>query len=400
MTSSRTSRYALSFSVAVLLAGCGGSPPPLSLSPQGFAPQQSLGRSAYKILHPFGRSTGDGKNPSADLIDIKGTLYGTTANGGFYNGGTVFSITPSGKETVLYSFGALPNDGYGPVAALLDVNGTLYGTTSAGGIDNGGTVFKITPSGRETVLHSFTYLGNGNPRAALVNVGGTLYGTTAGLEGYWCGEAFSMTTSGKFTKLHTFGRGSDGCSPLARLLDVNGALYGTTSMGGNEGARGTVFTISPTGKYRTLYNFGTNPNDGEYPAAALISVHGTLYGTTTEGGYNSGTVFSITTDGSEKIVHRFAQSGSDGSGPAAALKNVKGVLYGTTQAGGVNNLGTIFKVTKSGRETVVHSFTRGDGVNPVAGLIAVNGTLYGTTYGKFPGRRPKRSFGNVFTLTP
>ena len=149
-----------------------------------------------------------------------------------------------------------------------------------------------------------------------------------------------------------------------------------------------------------LYSFGTNPNDGEYPAAALINVQGSLYGTTPSGGDDSGTVFSITTDGFEKVVHSFAQSGSDGSGPAAALTNVKGALYGTTQAGGVNNVGTVFKLTKGGKETVVHSFAKGGGVDPVAGVIAVNGTLYGTTYGKFPGRLPKRSFGNVFSLTP
>jgi uncharacterized repeat protein (TIGR03803 family) len=363
-------------------------------------PQQSLERQAFHILHPFGRSARDGTHPAADLIDVNGTLYGTTVNGGSNGGGTVFSVTTGGEETVLHRFGG-SNDGYWPVAALLNVNGTLYGTTSAGGSDNGGTVFSLTFGGREKVLHNFTYLGNGNPRAGLVNVGGTLYGTTAGLEGYqyWCGEVFSITTSGKFKILHSFGRGSDGCNPQAPLLNVGGTLYGTTYTGGNEDARGTVFTISTTGKYQRLYNFGTNPNDGGYSAAALINVQGTLYGTTTEGGDGSGTVFSITMDGSEKIVHSFSQSGSDGSGPAAALKNVKGVLYGTTQAGGVNKLGTVFKLTKSREESVVYSFAKGDGVNPVAGVIAVGGTLYGTTYGVKYGN-PRRSFGNVFSLTP
>jgi uncharacterized repeat protein (TIGR03803 family) len=392
-------RYGLSLAaVTALLAGCGGSQPPLSVSPQGLAPQQSLPQNEFHIIHPFGRATKDGANPAADLIDVKGTLYGTTVNGGGSNNrGTVFSITTSGEEKVLHRFGGTYDGDY-PVSALLNVNGTLYGTTSAGGNDYGGAIFKIMPSGTEAVLHSFTYLGNGNPRAALINVGDTLYGTTAGLEGYWCGEVFSITTGGKFKILHSFGKGSDGCSPLAPLLNVNGTLYGTTSTGGNEEAGGTVFTISTTGKYQRLYNFGTNPNDGAKPAAALINVQGTLYGTTTEGGDGSGTVFSITTDGSEKVVHSF--SGSDGRGPAAALKNVKGILYGTTQVGGANNLGTVFSLTKSGEEKVLHSFAKGEGVNPAAGVIAVNGTLYGTTYGAFPGRLPKRSFGNVFSLTP
>jgi uncharacterized repeat protein (TIGR03803 family) len=391
--------WALSICAAATLADCGGSQSPLTLPAQGLRSERSLAQQTYHIIHPFGRSKGDGANPSADLIDIQGTLYGTTAKGGAHSGGTVFSITPSGKETVLYSFGAKANDGYAPVAALLNVNGTLYGTTSEGGMDNGGTIFKITLSGKETVLHSFSYYGNGNPRSALINVGGALYGTTAGLNGYFCGETFSVTTSGEFKTLHTFGKGKDGCSPVAPLLNVNGTLYGTTSMGGGD-YRGTVFTISTTGKYRRLYNFGSYAGDGQYPASALINVQGALYGTTTGGGDDSGTVYSISASGSEKVVYSFAESGTDGSDPVAALKNIGGILYGTTQAGGENNFGTVFKLTKTGEETLLHSFAKGEGVTPVAGVIAVSGTLYGTTYGEFPGRLPKRSFGNVYSLTP
>jgi uncharacterized repeat protein (TIGR03803 family) len=292
--------WALSICAAATLADCGGSQSPLTLPAQGLRSERSLAQQTYHIIHPFGRSKGDGANPSADLIDIQGTLYGTTAKGGAHSGGTVFSITPSGKETVLYSFGAKANDGYAPVAALLNVNGTLYGTTSMGGGDY----------------------------------------------------------------------------------------------------RGTVFTISTTGKYRRLYNFGSYAGDGQYPASALINVQGALYGTTTGGGDDSGTVYSISASGSEKVVYSFAESGTDGSDPVAALKNIGGILYGTTQAGGENNFGTVFKLTKTGEETLLHSFAKGEGVTPVAGVIAVSGTLYGTTYGEFPGRLPKRSFGNVYSLTP
>ena len=116
-------------------------------------PQLPLAREAYHILHSFGKSTEDGSNPSADLINVKGTLYGTTTYGGAHNSGSVFSITRSGEERVLYSFG--PGDGCCPVAPLLNVKGTLYGTAAGGGTYGGGAVFKLTLDGKETILHNF-----------------------------------------------------------------------------------------------------------------------------------------------------------------------------------------------------------------------------------------------------
>jgi uncharacterized repeat protein (TIGR03803 family) len=383
------------------VAGCSGSQPSLSVSPQGLLSQQSLAEHAYHIIHPFGRSPGDGQHPWTDLIDVKGTLYGTTATGGSYGGyGTVFSITPSGQETVLFSFAG--PDGNGPLARLLNVNGTLYGTTIYGGKTNGaGTVFRVTLSGGEKVLHSFNYagLGGSQPLAGLINVNGTLYGTTSGNDDYYgYGNVFSITTTGKYKVLHRFDS-TDGANPKAALLDVDGTLYGTTASGG-EYDGGTVFSITTAGDERVLHSFGgSGGNDGANPSATLIDVRGTLYGTTADGGNSGdGTVFSITTDGAEKVLHSF--SGSDGSKPVAALKNVQGVLYGTTEVGGSKNLGTVFKITKSGKETTVHSFSRGDGVNPVAGVIAVDGTLYGTTLGSGTSSYGSHSYGNVYSLTP
>jgi uncharacterized repeat protein (TIGR03803 family) len=393
-------RYVVSLATAgALLSACSGLQPPLSVSPQGFAPQQSRAEMAYHVLHPFGRFMGDGANPLADLIDVKGTLYGTTVAGGdSCCSGTVFSITTSGKEKTLHSFGAsAAYDGYDPVARLLDVNGTLYGTTVFGGRTNSaGTVFSITLRGKEKVLHSFDYngLGGSEPQAGLIDVNGMLYGTTSGDDDYYgYGNVFSITTDGKYKVLHRF-ENDDGANPKAPLLDVAGALYGTTANGGEYGA-GTVFSITTAGEERVLHSFGASGGtDGSNPSAALIDVQGTLYGTTTGGGASGdGTVFSITTSGAENVVHSF--SGSDGSQPVAALKNVKGVLYGTTPLGGSSNLGTIFKLAKNGDETVVHNFARGDGANPYAGIIAVGGTLYGTTFGNGP-----HSHGNVYSLTP
>lgn len=395
----RLLRYGVCLIAAgALLADCSGSQPPLSVSPQGLAAQQSHAEIAYNVLHPFGRYSGDGSNPAADLIDVKGTLYGTTVAGGdSCCSGTVFSVTTSGKERVLHSFGSSdPYDGYGP-AALLDVDGTLYGTTDFGGRTNGaGTVFSVTLRGKEKVLHSFDYNGRGgsNPLAGLIDVNGMLYGTTSGNDDYYgYGNVYSITTGGRYKVLHRF-ENVDGANPKAALLDVSGTLYGTTASGGEYGG-GTVFSITTAGEEQVLHSFGaSNGNDGASPSSALIDVQGTLYGTTTGGGtYGDGTVFTITTGGAEKIVHSF--SGSDGGQPVAALKNVRGLLYGTTPVGGSNDLGTVFRLTKSGRETVVLSFERGDGVNPLAGVIAVGGTLYGTTFGNGP-----HSHGNVYSLTP
>ncbi|MGA8475583.1 MAG: choice-of-anchor tandem repeat GloVer-containing protein [Candidatus Cybelea sp.] len=372
-------------------------------------------RPAYSVLYSFkGRHHGDGADPIAGLIMVRGTLYGTTKEGGAHckasgGCGTVFAITTSGAETVLHSFGGSP-DGAGPYAGLIDVKGTLYGTTRRGGGCGGqhvcGTVFAITTSGAETVLHSFGGYGDGAyPYAGLINVKGTLYGTTlsGGPEAY--GTAFSITTSGTETVLHGFsGLGSgDGAFPEAGLINVNGTLYGTTYEGGARTDNGTVFKVSTSGAgYTELYsfNYGT---DGAYPVAGLVNVNGTLYGTTIQGGANCGgtggcgTVFKITASGKETVLHSFGLGSGDGAYPAADLINVNGTLYGTTDQGGANARGTVFSITTSGTETVLYSFKggSGDGAYPVARLLNVKGTLYGTS-----GAGGANGYGTVFSLSP
>src|SRR5262249_31939691 len=157
-----------------------------------------------------------GNHPQASLVNAEGTMYGTTVTGGEYfsskggrEGGTVFNITTSGIEKVLHSFGS-PSDGVSPQASLIYVNGTLYGTTYAGGTRGTGTVFGITPTGTEKVIHSFgSRLDGANPEAALIYVNGVLYGTTAGGGAYGKGTIFKMSLSGREKVLHSFGYGSD-----------------------------------------------------------------------------------------------------------------------------------------------------------------------------------------------
>ncbi|MFY9663189.1 MAG: choice-of-anchor tandem repeat GloVer-containing protein [Candidatus Cybelea sp.] len=380
MSAITSSRYVLSVSAAsiVLLAGCAGSQP-LTGSP--------LDQSHVR--------------PSAALAVVPARRARTGANRGF---GTVFALTASGKETVLYSFAGGSTDGAYPYASLLDVNGVLYGTTQSGGAYNGGTLFAITPSGAETVLHSFGSSGDGtDPMAPLIDVNGTLYGTTryggvissACAQG--CGVVFSITASGAETVLHGFeGYPSDGAYPAAELLDVDGTLYGTTRAGGSVLCRGsstsgcgTVFTIAASGQENVLFSFGAKHDDC-CPSSGLTNVNGTLYGTTS---YKFGKVFQISTTGSESSIHKF--KGYNGAKPLGGLIDVGGALYGITVRGGKSDRGTVFAVTTSGAETELYNFSGGaDGAHPHASLVDVNGRLYGTV-----SQGGAADYGAVFTIT-
>jgi len=409
--------------LAVMVAGCGGGSTPLSPSPAGVATERTHVHPAYSVLYSFksGHDGDDGRDPHAGpLIKVKGTLYGTTVYGGGpcnerCFGGTVFAITTSGSETVLHSFEASSGgDGKNPRAGVIDIAGTLYGTTVAGGAASCycGTVFKVTLSGAETVLHSFAGEPDGfGPEYGLLNVNGTLFGTTANGGANDDGTVFAITTSGAETVIHSFAGEPDGAHPKGGLINVNGTLYGTTYYGGancsSHGGCGTVFTITPSGAETVLHSFKGGSGDGEFPTqAALLEVNGTLYGTSKRGGTkNRGTVFSITTSGKETVLHSFGGSG-DGVFPYGGLIDVDGTLYGTTSNGGsvscgvrygdIHGCGTVFSITTSGQETVLHSFgAPKDGKYPYAGLINVNDTLYGTTTAG-----GAKDAGTVFSLSP
>jgi uncharacterized repeat protein (TIGR03803 family) len=413
MRISEFGRYTLCFCTAFeLLAGCGGGTP-LNPSASALMTERTHVRPAYSVLHSFNKKKGE--YPQAGLLDVNDTLYGTTIQGGAKGDGTLFAITTAGKETVLHSFAGGSGDGENPYAGVINVNGTLYGTTSQGGAycsgsSGCGTVFAITPSGKETVLHSFAGgSGDGNyPEAGLINVKGMLYGTTYYGGANDDGTVFAITTSGKERVLYGFkGSPDDGSYPLASLINVKGTLYGTTESGGTYCISsyycGTVFAITTSGKETVLHSFG-HGTDGDYPYAGLLNVKGTLYGTTSEGGvhctYGCGTVFAIAPSGKETVLHSFAGGAGDGSGPEAGLINVRGTLYGTTTYGDRNNYGTVFAITTTGNETVLHSFGgSGDGAEPYAGLLNVKGTLYGTTYFGGANCSPV-GCGTVFSLSP
>ncbi len=364
------------------------------------------------VIYSF-QGSPDGAFPQAGLTEVGGILYGTTQSGGIGQScytaptcGTAFSITPSGTETVLYSFATQYNeDAAFPHAALINVQGTLYSTAWGGfgyPVHSGdGTLYSLTPAGAEAVLFRFPDDKNGLafPNGVL-KVGQNFYGTTrfGGLnsQGYAAGgTVVSITPSGVLTVIYVFkgDRSNDGQDPSSAMIDVDRKFYGTTLFGsahvGDTGCGGfgcgTLFSVTPAGAETIVYTFGRGTNDGAIPQGDIIYFGGKFYGTTSQGGGKGcggagcGTVYSITPDGTETVLHAF-KGGRDGATPEAGLIAVGGKLYGTTAAGGTYGYGTVFRITTAGAEKVLHAFGDGsDGRTPLAGLLDVGGVLYGTT---------------------
>ena len=334
------------------------------------------------------------------ILDAAGNLYGTTSQGGANNWGTVFEVNQNSQETVLYSFCSAANcaDGQLPYAGLIrDAAGNLYGTTTYGGANNGGTVFKLDKNGHETVLYSFCSATNCTdgqlPYAGLFrDAAGNLYGTTygggaIGAANFQGGTVFKLDTAGHETVLYSFCSATnctDGKQPYAGLvMDGAGNLYGTTSGGGAHGflntVGGTVFKLDTAGHETVLYSFcaagGTQCTDGEMPVGGLVlDAAGNLYGTAAFGGANavspngSGAVFKVNSAGKETVVYYFcsAENCSDGFFPYAGLiQDAAGNLYGTTASGGIFDpncagafsCGTVFKLSADGDSTATVAFT-------------------------------------------
>jgi uncharacterized repeat protein (TIGR03803 family) len=356
------------------------------------------------VIHSFGNPP-DGYGPRSGLVaDAAGNMYGVTVNGGVNNQGAVVMVTPTGTESVVYSFKSGTSDGHRPVGGLVrdKKTGNLYGTTIFGGTTNNGTVFVVNPAnGTETVLYNFLGGADGaNPYSGVVRTGTTIFGTTFNGGQFGYGTIFSLTVKGKLTAIHTFDAAFptlDGAHPYGGLIVRQGLMYGTTTMGG-VGNLGTVFSITKTGGYATLYTFKGGSNDGQSPyAGVLFDAAGNMYGTTIDGGIsNAGVVYKIS-GGIESVLHDFGRHTGDGTNPYSSLVKVKTSFYGTTLQGGSANGGTIYKITPAGAETVVHSFTGGaDGFNPYGSLLlAPDKALYSTT--EIGG---SSNLGTVFKLIP
>jgi uncharacterized repeat protein (TIGR03803 family) len=282
------------------------------------------------------------------VLDSHGNLYGIDQTGGEFGEGSIFKLTSSGVLSVLYSFTG-KGDGAFPNGVISDAQGNLYGTANFGGAFNQGTVFKFTPGHGVKTLYSFMGSTDGGEpfdSALYRDTEGNLFGTTMFDGGkISLGVVFKVTPDGTESVLHTFLGGSDGAHPKGSLIsDGKGNLYGTTSSGENLKG-GTVFQITTVGVLSEVHTF--SGSDGFDPNAGLaMDADGNLFGTTFSGGTsNDGAIFEITPQGVETVLHSF--SGSDGSTPYNGLIiDQVGNLYGTTGFGGAFDQGTVLKLTQ------------------------------------------------------
>ena len=350
-----------------------------------FAAVASLHAQKYSVLHNFGTKSVDLDYPGYPGIIAQGrdgNLYSTGAAGGKGAAGGIFKITPTGTFTVLQSLNV--TDGNAPESGLtLAIDGSFYGAAQTGGTDNAGVIFKITPSASLRVLYNApSGADESYPLAGLIQgTDGNFYGTTQGNPGGQVGgTVYKLTPSGKFTPLYSFP--SDrlhGAVPLAPVVQgVDGNFYGTTEYGGNKSG-GVVFKVTSASHLTVLYNFdGTH---GAAPYAPVIQGNdGSFYGTTVGGGTtNNGVVFKITPSGKFAVLHSF--NGTDGGFPTAGLvQATDGNFYGVTRTGGTLGYGTIYKISPHGSYSVLYNFDGTTGANPEVMLVQhTNGILYGDT---------------------
>ncbi len=448
-------RFALCF-LPIVLTSCGasGTFAPSALSAQVGAMKQlptTMRSNAERVLHDFGARP-DGQTPLAGLLaGSDGEFYGTTFGGGAHGLGSVFEISASGEERVLYSFKG-GHDGENPVGGLIaDSAGNLYGTTEYGG-DWGpcgdkfcGTVFELRRLGakyEERRLYVFKAPMDGEfpLGGVLLGKNGVLYGTT-NVGGYSqgacfpasCGTVFALIPSGKgYTKetIYKFQGRTDGAYPSGSLIaDERGMIYGTTEFGGGfnkecvsapsgTASCGTVYKLTPKGFETVLRRFRGGKSDGANPVAGLLAGNsGIVYGVTEYGGGTGsgpGTVFELTITGrdhTEKILYKFCSASkcADGEHPADSdglRSDANGDLYGTTQLGGDRTCecGNVFMLRPSGSgyaQTVLHNFSGKGGAQPSGSvLLAGKNDVLGTTAEGGASSKCAHGCGVVYEIHP
>ena len=324
-------------------------------------------RIVASISEPAAQPQGELINLAA--FHLPDYFIGVSMQGGTDRRGSIFLVDANATFTAsLYSFTTLAN-GINPTGGLAEVNGRFFGTTSHGGNvlqfcgGTCGTVYEFDASTNAAqTLYRFSgsrptqgsYDG-ARPNGGLIAMNGTLYGTTAA-GGFYighcpigCGTVYEIRTDGSYRLVASFP--STNPDPVGNLVELNGLLYGVTGEPGYVSSKGTVFVVNAqTGSLSVLHAF--TGADGADPRAALTVLDGKLFGTTSRGGTaNVGTVFEVTPQGAFRVLHNF--NGTDGANPRGALRLLGGVLYGTTENGGTGNCstklrtgcGTVFAVT-------------------------------------------------------
>jgi uncharacterized repeat protein (TIGR03803 family) len=418
------------------------------------------GQAPYTVLHSF-NPTPQGFRPRAALVQGKdGDFYGVTDAGGAFGAGTIFRMTPSGTVTTLHVFD-VATEGSSPAAALIQaIDGDFYGTTAFGGQFNAGTIFRISPAGALTVLHTFTGTADGaHPFAALVqHADGWLYGTTPEGGQFSWGVAFRISPDGVMTVLHHFAGGTaDGARPGRLITGMDGNLYGTTSYGGASAAtmigHGTAFRMTHAGEVTILHSFRGGAQDASIPISIVLAADGNFYGTSELGGSACnvdlpcppGTAFRMAPDGTVTVLHVWNSpvfggypsglvAATDGkfygtftypSSIAGAVFRMEptgamsvfytliddsqgrylsdlvqasdGKFYGTGRLGGINDRGTIFNVDTNGIFSVLYRFAPSpEGANPAGPLLQASD---GNLYGTTHGGG-LFEFGTLFRIAP
>jgi len=377
----------------------------------------------FKVFYSFNFS--DGSSPNGDLLrDSAGNFYGTSQFGGSSNRGVVFKLDSKGKETILYTFTGGADGGIPIGRVISDAADNLYGITSLGGDPtcSCGTVYKLAKSGALKVLHNFKggkdgSQNEGQPELGLVMVNGDLYGSASfggvsGCDGsLGCGVLFKVTQSGKETVLHRFTGQADGAFPQDLISDQAGNIYGATGGSYKQGNEGTLFKLDTTGKFTTLYTFPGGA-DGISPRWRLLqNASGVFYGVTQFGGNNTkcaisssgcGVIFAVDVN-KESTLHAFGKTVNSGEEPSGGLLDAAGNFYGATFYGGnVNSsctfgCGVVYGVNNSGKYSVLYRFTGGtDGALPTGSLTQdASGNLYGATFTGGNGNN-----GVIYEITP
>lgn len=386
-TGSQAAKAGWALSIALLLA---------------LAIAQPAAAQTFTVLHEFKGSPTDGANPQAGLVrDAAGNIFGTTFAGGGASEGTIFKLTKSGQESVLFTFNTF-NGSFPASSLLLDKAGNLYGTAFEGP-GGAGVLFRLAKDGTEDSFHIFE--GGAGSQAAvpagavIIDQAGNIYGSTL-LGGLGFGVVYQIDPAGSFTVLHNFHGTSDGAGPQGSLVrDAAGNIYGAAAEGGARN-KGVIFRLATDGTLTVLHTF-TGGKDGSSPQGGLLlDQAGNLFGSALKGGdAGNGTIFKVTTSGRFTRLYSFVGK-PDGINPNGGLiKDAAGNILGTAQLGGGQGLGTVFKLSPARVLTVLHNFTGDlDGATPFGGLIRDSaGVLYGTADQNF---LIQQRGGTVFKITP
>jgi uncharacterized repeat protein (TIGR03803 family) len=356
----------------------------------------------FTTLHSFAGGT-DGSKPSGLTLASDGSLRGTTQFGGTAGAGLVFKVATNGAVSTIASFNGQNAAGFGPSGGVTQgLDGNFYGVTQFGGFNEAGNVFMATSNGTLANIYGFSGGLDGNtPIAPLVRgPDGSFYGSTTLGGNFGEGNIFRVTPGGALTVLHSFTGGLDGDTPTNALaFDAEGNLYGVTEDGGTD-AKGSIFRLATNGVFTTIYSF-TGKTDGSAPNGPLaLGSDGNFYGTTRHSTLLKfqfyGIIFKVTPTGALTVLYTLNLN--DGHYPAAGLiQGSDGNFYGTIEFGGtVNNNGTVFLIAPNGTPTTLVNFDGFDeGAHPETPLVlGLDGNLYGTTSTGGPGGQ-----GNVFRLS-